>query len=94
VPPSRVQERQRFGGTEGRRAHERVTARRSAADADSESSLTYTEAVRQAVGHLECPVLMDVDVGHRAPQMTLVQGAIARVTWSTTEKGVVRQQLT
>lgn len=76
-----------------RRIDALLLGRSSAPDASSESALTYTEAVRQAIGHLDCPVLMDVDVGHRAPQMTLVQGAVASVTWSETEKGVVTQQL-
>jgi muramoyltetrapeptide carboxypeptidase LdcA involved in peptidoglycan recycling len=70
-----------------------LLGRSSAPDTSSDSGLTYMEAVRQAVGHLDCPVLMDVDVGHRAPQMTLVQGAVASLTWSETDGGSVTQRL-
>ena len=70
-----------------------LLGRSSAPDPTSESALSYIEAVRQAIGHLDCPVLMDVDVGHRAPQMTLVQGAVASLTWSETDGGSVTQRL-
>jgi muramoyltetrapeptide carboxypeptidase LdcA involved in peptidoglycan recycling len=70
-----------------------VLGRSGAPDPTSDSALTYNDAVRQAIGHLDCPVLMDVDVGHRAPQMTLVQGAVASLTWSETDGGSVTQRL-
>ena len=70
-----------------------LLGRSSAPDAKSESALSYIEAVRQAIGHLDFPVLMDVDVWHRAPQMTLVQGAVAKLTWSETDGGSVTQRL-
>ena len=70
-----------------------LLGRSSGPDATSESALSYIEAVRQAIGHLDCPVLMDVDVGHRPPQMTLVQGAVAKVTWSEKDGGAVTQRL-
>jgi muramoyltetrapeptide carboxypeptidase LdcA involved in peptidoglycan recycling len=92
VAVSRALHQLEYGGW-FRRIDALLLGRSAAPDPTSESSLTYAEAVRQAVGHLDCPVLMDVDVGHRAPQMTLVQGAVAAVTWSEGEKGVVRQQL-
>ena len=70
-----------------------MLGRSSGPDAESESALSYIEAVRHAIGHLNCPVLMDVDVGHHAPQMTLIQGAVAELTWSKTNSGSVTQRL-
>jgi muramoyltetrapeptide carboxypeptidase len=70
-----------------------LLGRSCAPDPEAECDLNFVEAVRQAVGSLECPVLMDVDVGHRAPQMTLVQGAVARLAWSDKEGGSLMQRL-
>lgn len=55
---------------------------RSAGPVPSESSsLSYEEALRTALGDLACPVLYDVDIGHRPPQFTLINGAVAEVTF-------------
>ena len=45
------------------------------------SSLSYEEALQAALGDLDCPILYDVDIGHRPPQFTLVNGAVAEVTF-------------
>lgn len=37
--------------------------------------LTQAEAVRDALGDLDVPVVLDLDVGHQQPQMPLVLGA-------------------
>jgi muramoyltetrapeptide carboxypeptidase LdcA involved in peptidoglycan recycling len=42
-------------------------------------SLTQHEAVRDALGDLDVPVVLDVDFGHQQPMMPLVLGAEARV---------------
>lgn len=55
---------------------------RSSGPVPSESSsLSYEEALRTALGDLACPVLYDVDIGHRPPQFTLINGAVAEVTF-------------
>jgi muramoyltetrapeptide carboxypeptidase LdcA involved in peptidoglycan recycling len=38
------------------------------------------DAVRDALGDLTCPVVLDVDFGHSQPFMSLVNGALATVT--------------
>ena len=43
---------------------------------------TYTELVRGALAHLEVPVLTDADVGHKAPRMTFINGAMAEFSYS------------
>lgn len=42
-------------------------------------TLTQHEAVRDALGDLDVPVVLDVDFGHQQPMMPLVLGARARV---------------
>ncbi|WP_114202447.1 S66 family peptidase [Janibacter anophelis] len=42
-------------------------------------TLTQHEAVRDALGDLDVPVVLDVDFGHQQPMMPLVLGAAARV---------------
>lgn len=39
------------------------------------------DAVRSALGDLDVPVLLDVDLGHVPPQLALVDGALATVAW-------------
>lgn len=41
--------------------------------------LSATEALAAVLGDLPCPVLFDVDIGHRPPQFTLINGALATV---------------
>ncbi len=44
-------------------------------------SLTYEEAVRAVLADVPYPVLYDVDIGHRPPQLTLINGALANVSF-------------
>jgi muramoyltetrapeptide carboxypeptidase LdcA involved in peptidoglycan recycling len=47
----------------------------------SPADLGYAEALGAVLGEAEYPVLYDVDIGHRPPQMTLINGAFASVTY-------------
>lgn len=38
----------------------------------------YTDLVREELAHLEVPVVTDADVGHKAPRMTFINGAVSR----------------
>jgi muramoyltetrapeptide carboxypeptidase len=53
--------------------------------------LTQHEAVQDALGDLGVPIVADVDCGHVAPQMTLVNGALATLTWCGDERSVVQE---
>ncbi len=44
-------------------------------------SLTYEEALRAVLADVPYPVLYDVDIGHRPPQLTLINGALANVSF-------------
>ena len=67
--------------------------RSSAPDSTGASNLRYADAIQQELGALPCPVLVDVDIGHRPPQLMLVNGAWVDVSWSAAEGGRVVQTL-
>lgn len=46
---------------------------------DPESHIPYDEAVLSVLGELGVPIILDADIGHKAPQMTLINGAIAKI---------------
>lgn len=71
----------------------RLIGRSKAPDGAGGDSLLANEALEAALGDLPCPVLLDVDLGHVPPQMTLINGALATVCWSEERGGRVRQEL-
>lgn len=54
---------------------------RSAVSPEIASAGDFTEfdAIQRALGDLPCPVLLDLDIGHVAPQWSIVQGARSRL---------------
>lgn len=61
----------------------------NASDANQQN---YLDALQSALGDVNIPVLYDVDIGHVPPQMSLVNGAMAWVTFSD-NGGSVKQQM-
>lgn len=53
---------------------------------------TQTDAVRHALGDLHIPIVLDADIGHLPPQMTLLNGALARLEFSS-DTVSIRQDL-
>jgi muramoyltetrapeptide carboxypeptidase len=51
----------------------------------------YDDAVASVLGDLSVPVLMDLDIGHRPPQFTLINGAFATVGFDS-GRGSVSQR--
>ncbi len=45
---------------------------------------SYQEAVMSILGDLDVPIIFDADIGHKGPQFSVVEGALAKVT---SEKG-------
>jgi muramoyltetrapeptide carboxypeptidase len=45
--------------------------------------LRRADALRRSLAHLRCPALVDVDIGHKPPQLTLINAVPAGVapTW-------------
>ncbi|MGF1772630.1 LD-carboxypeptidase [Vibrio wakamikoensis] len=56
---------------------------RSAAPDETDSNrLSYYECLRQYLGDLPIPVMIDLDIGHKPPNLTLINGALASVSLS------------
>lgn len=45
----------------------------------SYSDTTYEEAVLSVLGDLGVPIILDADIGHKPPQLTMINGAIANL---------------
>jgi muramoyltetrapeptide carboxypeptidase len=58
-----------------------VLGRSAGPNREKENQLTYNEALEQALGDLDIPVIYDADIGHLPPQMTLINGALANVSY-------------
>jgi muramoyltetrapeptide carboxypeptidase len=52
-----------------------LIGRSSGPVSDDPARLTYREALSAALQGVQCPVLFDLDIGHRPPQFTLINGA-------------------
>lgn len=70
-----------------------LIGRSAAPDSTGANDLRYSQALQSTLGDLPCPVLVDVDIGHRPPQMVLINGAVAQVRWSAAEGGRITQRL-
>lgn len=51
--------------------------------------ITFNEAVNDAIGNLNIPIICDADIGHVSPQLAIVNGAILEIT-SENGKGIVK----
>lgn len=70
-----------------------LIGRSAASEPNGPTELRYLDALRNTLGNLPCPVLVDVDIGHRPPQFVLINGALAQVRWSETAGGSIEQRL-
>ncbi len=59
-----------------------LIGRNAAASTTNPSDFTARDALETALSGLSAPVLVDLNIGHVAPQWTLVQGAMAQVSWT------------
>ncbi|WP_027251004.1 S66 family peptidase [Photobacterium halotolerans] len=55
-------------------------------------SLSHSQVIQQVLGDLSVPVILDADIGHLAPNMPLMNGAVAEVQM-TNGKAWVQQTL-
>ena len=58
--------------------------------APASETMTQHEAVRDALGDLDVPVVLDVECGHVAPWLPLVNGAHARVVVDDTRREITQ----
>nr|WP_295776050.1 S66 peptidase family protein [Rhodoferax sp.] len=70
-----------------------LIGRNAAADAKQANDLHYLDALRSACEGIFCPVLYDLDIGHLPPQLSLVNGALAQVSFQGDGAGTVVQRL-
>ena len=70
-----------------------LIGRSAAPDTTAATDLRYAQALAATLGALPCPVLVDVDIGHLPPQLVLINGALARVSWSDAAGGCLTQRL-
>jgi muramoyltetrapeptide carboxypeptidase len=68
-----------------------LIGRSQAPDTTGLSELRYEAALQRELVTLECPVLIDVDIGHLPPQFMLVNASLAQVSWSAREGGTINQ---
>jgi len=67
-----------------------LIGRSAAADATDPRHLSYRETLQATLGDLSCPVLYDVDIGHKPPQMSLINGAVALVKFASGKSQIVQ----
>ena len=70
-----------------------LVGRSSAPDTTKPDELRYAQALQSTLAALSCPVLCDMDIGHRPPQLVLINGALGELRWSAAEGGSVVQHL-
>lgn len=70
-----------------------LIGRSNGPDSTGAHQLHWTDALQSTLAGLPCPVLADVDIGHKPPQFLLVNGARAEVSWDAAEGGRLRQTL-
>lgn len=56
------------------------------------TGITFHEAVKTSFKDMNIPIIVDADIGHKRPQMTIINGAIAKVT-SIDGKGSIEFEL-
>jgi muramoyltetrapeptide carboxypeptidase len=70
-----------------------MIGRSAAPDPTEPGRLRYADALHELLATLTCPVLAEVDSGHKPPQLLLINGAKASVSWSEPAGGTVTQRL-
>ena len=56
-----------------------LIGRSSGPDHSKPEQMTYLEALRQAFADISCPIIYDVDIGHKPPQLSIVNGSMGLV---------------
>ena len=58
-----------------------LIGRSAAPDTTGPEQMRYAQALDHFFATLPCPVLVDLDIGHQAAQMQLINGARAELQW-------------
>jgi muramoyltetrapeptide carboxypeptidase LdcA involved in peptidoglycan recycling len=46
---------------------------------EEQNEITYMEAIEIGLEKLHLPVILEADIGHKPPQMTVMNGAMAEI---------------
>ena len=55
---------------------------------ESDYNISYEEVVYSVLGELDLPIILDADIGHKPPQFSIINGALAMVK-SNNKKGTI-----
>jgi muramoyltetrapeptide carboxypeptidase len=60
-----------------------VLGRNAGIERPDPTQATFRDVLTAVLGDLPFPVIYDVDIGHRPPQFTLINGAVAKITYES-----------
>lgn len=69
-----------------------LIGRSSGPEAKSENDLSYVEALLSVLEDLKIPIIYNMDIGHRPPQLNIINGAIGTLDFLD-NKGRLKQQM-
>lgn len=59
-------------------------------DSDDKDDLTYHEVIKRHLSDLGIPVLIDMDIGHVPPNLTLINGALAKIVCNNSKREIIQ----
>lgn len=65
-----------------------LIGRSAAPDTGTPDQQNYVDALKDALGDLNIPIVYDMDIGHIPPQISIVNGAFAKVELNHQEKSI------
>lgn len=65
-----------------------LLGRNAASEPNSDQALSYDEAIKNGLACTGIPVMMDLDIGHLPPNLTLINGAVAKVELDREKDGI------
>lgn len=56
---------------------------------ESFTDITYEEAVLTSLDMLNVPIILEADIGHKAPQFTMINGALAKIKYKKGKGSII-----
>jgi len=69
-----------------------LIGRSSGPEAKTENDLSYIEALLSVLEDIKVPIIYDMDIGHRPPQLNIINGAVGTLEFHN-NKGHLKQQM-
>lgn len=67
-----------------------LIGRSTGPDQSKPEQLSYLEALQQAFADVSCPILYDVDIGHKPPQLSIVNGSMGLVKFEKDKSELIQ----